>query len=261
MEPIFLFKKILAAFCYPVPLAMAILFFGLTILWLAPRHKRKGKVIVTFGAFLMFVFAIFPVSFGLLKPLEREYSPLTDAKLKNLGKIPYIVVLGGGHISDLSLPQTSRIDATALVRLIEGIRLYRKIPGCKLVLSGGIIYDPVSNAEVMTRIAVDLGVPQKDILLERLSKDTKDEVRFLYNMIGKKPFILVTSASHMPRSVKLFQKTGMSPIPAPAGHLARSADQKPLFTAYFPNSINLFKSRIALHEYLGIIWAKIRRQI
>ena len=42
-------------------------------------------------------------------------------------------------------------------------------------------------------------------------------------MIGREKFILVTSAAHMPRSMALFRKRGLQPIPAPADFQVREA--------------------------------------
>jgi len=41
-------------------------------------------------------------------------------------------------------------------------------------LSGGIVFDPVPEAEVLARVAIETGVPERDIILESKSKDTKD---------------------------------------------------------------------------------------
>ena len=40
------------------------------------------------------------------------------------------------------------------MRLVEGIRIHRNLPGSKLILSGGGGFDPVPNAKIMAdRIA------------------------------------------------------------------------------------------------------------
>jgi hypothetical protein len=54
-----------------------------------------------------------------------------------------------------------------------------------------------------------------DIILRSLSKDTKDQAIHIRKILDNNSFILVTSASHMPRSIVLFRKQGLQPIPAP----------------------------------------------
>jgi uncharacterized SAM-binding protein YcdF (DUF218 family) len=96
--------------------------------------------------------------------------------------------------------------------------------------------------------------------LESSSKDTKDEARLIKDMVGNESFFLVTSASHMPRSVALFKKEGMNPIPAPTDHRIKER-QRLSPGMFFPWAGNLIKAELAVHEYLGLGWAKIRNQI
>ena len=122
--------------------------------------------------------------------------------------------------SDPRLPANSQISAAALERVVEGVRLYKTIPGSKLLLSGGRVFDPVPEAEVMAQIAELLGVKSQDISLESDSRDTADQAVIIGKRIGRERFILVTSAAHMPRSMALFKKRGLQPIPAPTDFLS-----------------------------------------
>ncbi len=201
----------------------------------------------------------------LLRPLERQYdkfeikSSSGAADAENEPEIKFVVVLGGGHVSDPELPLVSHLNKGSLVRLIEGIRIYRKYPGAKLLLSGGSIFDPVPEAEVMARVAGEIGVPERDIILESKSKDTRDEAMLIKPIVGKKPFVLVTTASHIPRSMTLFKKLGMNPIPSPVGHSIRDG-QGLHYYSFFPSTGNIHKAELAIHEYLGRTWAKLRGQ-
>ena len=100
-------------------------------------------------------------------------------------------------------------------------------------MSGGGVYDPVSDAEVMARVAGEIGVPERDIILESKSKDTRDEALFIKPIVGKGPFVLVTTASHIPRSMALFNKLGMNPIPSPVGHCIKDRQRVTFFTLFF----------------------------
>jgi uncharacterized SAM-binding protein YcdF (DUF218 family) len=75
-----------------------------------------------------------------------------------------------------------------------------------LNLTGGKTFDEVANAEVMADLASILGINDSDMVLESDSKDTKDEAILIQKIVKDENFILVTSASHMFRSVALFQK-------------------------------------------------------
>ncbi|MDA8164765.1 MAG: YdcF family protein, partial [Desulfobacteraceae bacterium] len=188
---------------------------------------------------------------------ENKYPPLDPARARG---IEYIVVLGSGHISDKRLPVTSQIDKAALARLTEAIRLQRLLPGSKLLLSGGAVSDPVPEAEVMAGTARALGVPANAISLEDRSRDTEEEAHLIKGMVGGRPFVLVTSAAHLPRSMALFEHLGMKPLPAPADHgIKENGLTRPL--DYFPEPGNIAKSEAAIHEYLGMAWAKLRGSI
>jgi len=260
----FIVKKIVPLLLYPVSLCLGILILGLFCLW-ATRRQRLGKVLVTLGTVLLLLLSTSLISSGLLVPLEQRYPALLHPETVSWGpksstSPKWIVVLGGGHVSDPRLPANSQISTTALGRVVEGVRLYKAIPGSKLMLSGGVVFDPVPEAEVMAQIAVLLGVKAQDIGLESDSRDTAEEAEVIGRMIGREKFILVTSAAHMPRSMALFRKRGLQPIPAPADFLVRESQGfEP--RRFFPGGVPLGQVESALHEYLGLAWAWLRGEI
>lgn len=261
----FLLKKIVSKFFLPVSVVIILLVVGTILLWFAPKNKQRiGRVLVTVGGVLLILFSSNFISNHMLKPFESRFDPLFF-QMQNLDEpvakypIQYVVVLGGGHVPDTNLPVTSRLSGSSLVRLVEGIRLYRYFNSSKLVLSGGGLYEKTSEAETMAKVAMDLGVQQEDIIIEKKSRDTKDQAVILKDIVGRSLFVLVTSASHMPRSMAMFEKQGLTPFPAPTGHTvkkSRLGDPG----IYFPSAGNLGKSENAFYEILGTLWAKIRGQ-
>jgi uncharacterized SAM-binding protein YcdF (DUF218 family) len=174
--------------------------------------------------------------------------------------VKYVVVLGGGHRGIPELPATSQVSESTMLRLIEGVRLYRQSPGSRLMLSGGSYWSESSSAVLMADIARDIGVPEEDIVVESRSLDTKDEAVLVQPLVGTEPFFLVTSAAHMHRSMALFQKAGMHPIAAPVGFYSLVGPQRnPFF--FMPSTANLEKADNAIHEYLGMVLASLRGQI
>ncbi|UCH79938.1 MAG: YdcF family protein [Nitrospiraceae bacterium] len=134
------------------------------------------------------------------------------------------------------------------------------IPGSKLLLSGGSGINGDSSAEVMAQVATSIGIDEQDIIMEARSRDTRDEALVIQSMAVDERFILVTSALHMPRSMALFRKLGMNPVPAPAGFLSTETISRGP-SRFFPSSVNLRKVEFAVHEYLGILWAKLQNQM
>jgi len=81
------------------------------------------------------------------------------------------------------------------------------------------------------------------------------------DMVKEDQFLLVTSAVHMPRAMALFKKAGMNPVAAPAGFFDRKEKRRLSPEEFFPNAEALQKSDRAVHEYLGIVWAKLRGKL
>jgi uncharacterized SAM-binding protein YcdF (DUF218 family) len=148
----------------------------------------------------------------------------------------------------------------SLVRLTEGVRLYRKLPGSKIVLMGGAVFDTVPEVEITAKIAEIMNVNPNDLILEKMSRDTEEQAKFIKDIVGNEPFILITSASHMPRSVALFKKVGLKPIPAPTNH--RVVEGKSMSPGdFFPSTGGLSKAETAIYEFLCTSWSKIRNKL
>ncbi len=247
----------MAPLFFPLSLCLEILIVGIFLLWFT-RRQKAGKIIVTIGVATFVALSYGVASEILLRPLEYRYPPLTDVSV--VSDVKWVVVLSGGHSPDAQLPITGQLSDASLVRLVEGIRIHRKLSKSKLLLSGGSVFSTVAESKAMMDVAVVLGVDAKDLVLESESKDTKDQARFIQKIVGDSRFILVTSASHMPRSLALFQKRGMHPIPAPIGHIVKKR-QKITPAMFFPSAGRIEKTERAFHEYLGLAWAKLRGQI
>jgi uncharacterized SAM-binding protein YcdF (DUF218 family) len=260
----FFVKKLVSVFFYPSSLGMLLLAAGLALLWFTGR-ARLGKLLATCGFGVLLLFSYNAVADLLLAPLERRHPPLypraqLDSAIIAAGAAPrWIVVLAAGHASDARLPATDRVGAAALSRLVEGIRLYRQLPGSKLILSGGL-GTPQKYADVVGAVAEDLGVRREDLVLHPHGWDTEQEAETIAPLVGKQPFVLVTSASHMRRSMALFRKRGTNPIAAPTYHLAKDAPGVSL-DALFPWPGPLSESNAAAHEYMGLFWSRLRGRL
>jgi len=128
MNLMFILKKIISAFLYPLPLSLLLSFLGLYLLWFTTKQK-VGKILVSVGLVILTLFSYSIITNKLLRPLERQYDafeiksssavPETEDKLA----IKFVVILGGGHTSDPELPLISQIGKDSLIRLIEGNRI------------------------------------------------------------------------------------------------------------------------------------------
>src|SRR3990167_9084598 len=165
----FMLKKIIAQLFFPGPLCLEILIAGLLLL-LFTRKQKAGKIILSVGVILFTLLSYPALSNTFLRRLEYQYPPLisTAASDSALGEVApqvrWIVVLGGGHISDPKIPITSQLSGASLVRLIEAIRLHNQIPGSKLILSEGKVFDVAAGSEAMSEVAKAIGISQEDLI-------------------------------------------------------------------------------------------------
>jgi uncharacterized SAM-binding protein YcdF (DUF218 family) len=256
----FIIKKLLTQLCYPLTLCLLAFVVGL-ILIRRERWRRGGKVALGLGFLFLFLFTFSPLPSWMARPLEWRYEPLNYAVGAEVPDISWVVVLGGGHSGTTDLPPTARLNRATLARLVEGVRQHRLHPGSRLLLSGGSVYGEVANAAVLAAAAESLGVDPADMLIEDKSKDTHDEAVILKDILQADPFVMVTSASHMPRAMALFRKQGLTPTPAPTDYQSKKAGVGLTPSLFFPSTTGFTRAHAATHEYMGLVWSKLRGQL
>ncbi|MBN2145138.1 MAG: YdcF family protein [Candidatus Aureabacteria bacterium] len=242
-------KKVITPFFYPLPFSLGLLMLGIGLFWFSKKQKA-GKILVTLMGLILVITSYGFFSYLGLSWLESFYPPID---LTHPPRAKWVIVLGGGVSSDPDLSPVSRLSSSTLVRLIEGIRIQKKIPGSKLILSGGRVFDRSAEAELMKQAALDLEVPASDMFLECDSKDTADQARIMKKRVGNESCVLVTSAYHMPRSITLFASQGLYPVPAPTDFkIMKNSALQPAF--FFPKGSNIKDTEILIHELLGLLW-------
>ena len=251
----FILKKALGTLFMPLSVCLLLLALGLG--YVVVRRSKDAIAPFVLGTLLLYAFSLNTVSGYLIRPLERAYPALSLASADIAKKqVKWVVVLGSGHWTDQSLPPGAMLEEAALYRLTEGIRVAGGFPGSVLVLSGGTFRDQQSNAQVMAAAAVGLGFDPSRIMLSDKALDTHDEALHIKSLAGTDAFVLVTSASHMLRAVKLFESQGLKPIPAPAYYRAKGEPEY-----FLPDPSNITTCHMAVHEYLGLTWSFLRGQV
>ncbi|MCA9423119.1 MAG: YdcF family protein, partial [Nitrospira sp.] len=254
------------SFFSPLSLCIELMACGLLVLCFS-RRPYIGKALVSLGFILLVISSYEGVSGRILRTLEVQYPPINLSKVMAHGDsattqdpVKWIVVLAGGIAGDATLPYQLQVSHHSRVRLMEAIRLYRLLPGSKLILTGGAGFDGSPEATTLSRVAEELGVNRADMVLEVESRDTKDHPLYVRDIVHDEPFILVTSAFHMPRAIKLFEKQGLFPIPASTGQWVPPLQFWSLIN-FFPSSAGVRLAELAYHEYMGLVWAWIQGQI
>lgn len=250
---LFLLKKIFGSFLSPVPMILLLLLFALLVL-VRGKQRWFGILCLLLGMATLFISSFSPLISPLMEQQEMQY-PTYEQTAKSHD---YVAVLGAGHQTVDNQPVTSELTPTAIVRLTEGIRIYRMNPGSRLIFTGfhGIVADVVSFPDKLKELAVALGVPETDILTFNGPRDTAEEAQLIASLFPASDLVLVTSASHMPRAMALFQGAGLDPTPAPTHHLSKPTIHK----WHFPDGITLAKTEYWFHEQLGQLWARLMGQ-
>ena len=118
-------------------------------------------------------------------------------------------------------------------------------------MSGGAPAGQPPPARGYAELARALGVPYERLVVSDRSLNTAAEADAVAKLLGTAPFILVTSAYHMPRAMRLMQRAGANPIPAPTGQRITGA-HRAFLRDLIPGSGGLESNELALHEYFGL---------
>lgn len=244
----FAIKKLLGTLIMPLPLSFLLLLVGL--IFLMKHRRRLASLFGGLALLILYGFSLPWVAGQLVRPLEREFPAYSGAP------VDYVVVLGGAHVSDTSIPPGARLASYSLYRLHEGIRIYDANADARLIFSGYAGLDSQPHALAMEAVAQSMGVLGGDIITESRPQDTAEEASYLRSLLLGQRFALVTSATHMPRAMYLFRQAGLNPVSAPAEYLA-GPTRPVVFWDFIPDARAQDNSRRAWHEYIGLFWARI----
>ncbi len=250
MELGFLLKKLISMWLMPLPFCCLVIIFGLVLSY---WRAHIGRAIAFAGVALLMLFSWQPFATSVLYPLEHNH-PSFDLEQP----VDAIVVLGNCHQVSEDIPPMAQLCGTGLYRLMEGYRIWQANPKAELLLSGYAGDESRPYAEVSGEIALSLGVPEDKIHLFPTAKDTQQEAELTAPFLKGKTFALVTSSSHMQRSINWFKQQKvegqhLQPIAAPA-HFGAPNDS----SNWKIETSALLKTERSWYEILGRIWAKIK---
>jgi uncharacterized SAM-binding protein YcdF (DUF218 family) len=245
---LFILKKFIGGLLLPLPFLLLMMGVALCLLWFT-RWQKSAKALMSVSWLILLLISLQPVADKMLKSIEDTYPTWRGTE-----KVDYIVVLGGGYTWNPKWAPSSNLISNSLPRVAEGVRLWQANPGAKMIFTGArAMTNPVSTAEAGARVAESLGVPRSQIMTLDEPKDTEEEAAAVAKAIGQQPFLLVSSASHLPRAVIFFRNAGLQPIPAPANQLAIESPLNP-WERITPSPVWLMHSDRVAYETLGRIW-------
>jgi len=232
----------------PSQIVLALFFLG-AIAWFTRRFRPWSTGFFAAALLVGIVFSSNKVAQMLLQPLERAY-PAWTAEHAAMANPEFIVILTAWSGKDSTLMAGMLLNDSSAFRVLTAAELWRKHPSARIIVSGS-----PRVADDMADSLLALGVPRDHISTERESANTRDSAVNCAKLVAGKRFALVTSAGHMPRSMGLFAKQGLDPVPVPTDYRLPGTWGG---LAWLPSPRGLAASDLAVHEYLGLAWYRVR---
>lgn len=248
----FFLGKVLALITQPLVWVVLVLLAACAALWL--KRAKAGLRLVGLALGLMALTAWQPPSDFLLHALEAPYAEMAPGT--HLVAYTGVIVLGGAmeygsvqrdHLQPLLNGAAERMTATvALLRTYTHLRVL--FTGGEGQLRGA----GQTEAERARLFFESMGVPTAQVQYEDQSRNTYDNAILTARLPGVDPkdrWLLVTSASHMPRSMATFVKAGWNvtayPVDFRTGQRSDWLD--------FSLAEGATRWEIALHEWVGLV--------
>ena len=256
-------SKFLPQFVYPVGLATVLIILALVF----QKRKKWQNAVIIAALTVLFIAGNRWIAFSLTRSLEWQHLPPAE-----IPPAEVVVVLGGGTEPSQSPRPIVELNSAG-DRVLYAAYLYQAEKAPHLLLSGSYIHwlDDVEStpAGQMAVVLKMMGVPNSAIWLEPESLNTYENAVNCAAILAEKDIdriILVTSATHMPRSVALFEAQGLEVTPAPTDfkvteenwHALWQPNLSAQLTQLMPNLTNLNMTTTALKEYIGIFVYRLK---
>ncbi|MGV1045694.1 YdcF family protein [Limnohabitans sp.] len=245
----FIFSKLMSVITQP--LFWLALWWGVALLLLS-RWQRAAVGMLWLGLVVLGLLGFEAMPNALLRSLENRYPvPSAASVSRHVG----VVVLGGAIQHPGSYQAHAQVPlGESAERMTVPVGLLRQHPNLALVFSGGdgrLLTTGVPEAELAKVFYQEQGVDMSRVTLEAGSRTTRENARQVAALLGprcQEPWLLVTSAWHMPRAMAEFESVGCRVTAYPVDF--RTGDVTPLTEYALAQS--LLRWQTALHEWLGL---------
>jgi uncharacterized SAM-binding protein YcdF (DUF218 family) len=236
--------KILPTFVLPIMLVIIVILIGLI-------KNNKKLIYIAIGILYMLSTPIFSNNFFKLLEGSEYRKPISA-----IDSADAIVVLSGmleiNEVGDSTYIEWGDPD-----RFFGGIALFKAGKAQKLMFTGGKMpWDKAKKTEgaVLKEYAISNGIPSEKIFVTKDVENTANEAVAVKQLISpSKRIILVTSAYHMYRAKRLFEKQGFIVIPYKVDFKA-SGNNQVMFMDFLPSAINLELTGIGIREIIGRLY-------
>lgn len=253
----FLLSKVLVFIIQPIIWMAALGIYGLC----TKNEKRKKRALI--ASLLLLLFFTNPLIHDIAF-YSWEYRPIAMAELEEHD----VAIVLGGYSNPLANPRDRLHLGKNPNRLVNAVQLYKAGKVKKLLLTGGsaaIIGEKVSESGTVASFIDDFGIPAEDILVESNSRNTSENASHSLEVLREAGLedarcLLITSAFHMPRAVRCFQKRNFPVTPfATDRYVTR---WRPNLIKYLtPSSGELDEWHLLIKEWVGMAAYKARGYI
>ena len=236
--------KIIPTFVLPIMLVIIVILIGLI--------KNKKKLIyIAIGVLYILSTPIFSNNFFKLVEGSEYRKPISA-----IDSADAIVVLSGmleiNEVGDSTYIEWGDPD-----RFFGGIALFKAGKAQKLVFTGGKMpWDKAKKTEgqVLKEYAISNGIPSEKVFVTKDVENTADEAVAVKELINpSKRIILVTSAYHMYRAKKLFEKQGFEVRPYKVDYKVARNSILTLIDL-LPSAENLVETETGIREVIGRLY-------
>lgn len=247
----FFFSKLVWIFGQPLSLAFLL---GL-LAFIAGLLRWRAAMLTTslLSAVVLFVTLYTTAGAYVVQGLEERFpKPAADpADLKCM------IVLGGATQNEVTTARGGYELDSAGDRLVEALRLAQKYPQARILISGGdgsIGGSYEGDAVISERFFTAFGVSSSRMIEDKTSRTTFENAvntKELLAQNGLSDCLLITSGFHMPRSMGIFRKQGISVVPWPVDYRS-TGKETPGFDFTQP-SRNAQLLATGLREWVGLV--------
>ena len=198
----FYLSKIIGFFLLPSHILVGMSGLGIFLLW--TRWQTAARLCIGTGVAGLLIIGFSPLGNILILPLEERFPNEIPASTKSFAGI---IVLGGGISSNLSFHRQQALTNEAGERILGAAELVRRFPNIPVIYSGGsnALWDEKNSEARMVEefILPVVKIDPNIVRFEIRAKNTYEnaiEVKKMIQEPASDPWLLVTSAYHMPRA-------------------------------------------------------------
>lgn len=245
----FVFSKVAWVVLSPTMLLSLLVILG-TLFLLAGYRQRALKVLLP-TSLIYLSLMVMPVGDWLIQPLEKRIQPPQQLP----STIDGIIVLGGGEDIATTISWQQPQTGEAGDRYFGVAYLAGKYPQVPVIFTGGnnsLRFDAGETpAQLNRQLLTWVGIDEQRLIIEPQSRNTHENFLRLKTVLPKRNglYLLVTSAYHMPRTIGVAEKQGVTVIPYPVDYRSQKADMRKINFALYEQ---LEKLETAWREWVGL---------